>query len=69
MDGGNPSNILNITTFNFYSDPMKSSKAWVNILLFNGTNSPGDLADLLFMLNLTTRDSDKFLFTYGSLLQ
>jgi hypothetical protein len=53
---------LNITTFDFLTDPMRTSEAWMNIYLFNGTNDPGDLADLLFLLNFSEQDLDYYFF-------
>jgi hypothetical protein len=40
MDDKNITNYLNITKFNFYQDPMKTSKAWVNLHLNNATKDP-----------------------------
>lgn len=54
MDDKDPSNILNITTFNFYQDQMRTSKAWMNLILNNVTNDPSVYADLLFLLNMNS---------------
>ncbi len=62
MDDKNITNYLNITKFNFYQDPMKTSKAWVNLHLNNATKDPQDYADLLFLLNFTSADMDNLLF-------
>jgi hypothetical protein len=40
-------NPFNVTTFNFYTNPLKSAKAWMNIYLNNDTHNPADYIDLL----------------------
>jgi hypothetical protein len=48
-------NFWNISTFNFYSDLFISCKAWMNVYLYNETNSPRDYLDMLLTTNI---DSD-----------
>ena len=51
-----PSNYFNVTRFNFYEDPLLSSKAWVNIYLNNHTNNPADNVDLMLATGLNGYD-------------
>lgn len=45
-------NFWNVTTFNFYTDLFRSSKAWIEIYLYNETHSPSDYLDLLLITNM-----------------
>ena len=56
MNESDPNNYLNITTFNFYSDPKKTSQAWVDIFLNNVTRKPEYYVDLIYSLNMTSTD-------------
>lgn len=65
-NSSDPSNYYNITTFNFYEDPLRSSKAWVNIYLNNNTNNQNDYVDLLLATGKFGNDIDQMLHAKSS---
>lgn len=68
MDDKDPQNLLNITTFNFYSDPVRTSKAWVSLYMFNVSADPSLLADMLYLLNTDTKTISDWLFSSKTLV-
>ena len=61
-----PLNYYNVTTFNLYDDPVRSSRAWVNIYLNNHTNEPQDYVDLLLATGLFGNDLNATIHGKGS---
>lgn len=66
MDDKNETNILNITTFNFYQDPMRSSKAWVSLFMFNVSADPSILVDMMYLLNMNVNDISTLMYSSKS---
>ena len=63
-NGSNPvTNPLQITKFNFYTNPKETCKAWMNIFLNNQTYNPADYADLLFLMNITSTELTKLIYS------
>lgn len=56
MNDTDPANFWKINTFNFYVNPLKSSRAWVNIFLNNETYDPSDYLDLMYLTGLQGSD-------------
>lgn len=69
MNEKDPANPLGITRFNFYTDPMTTSRTWINLFQNNATHDPADLVDLMYLLNLTASDVNTMVWGSASLIQ
>ncbi len=46
-----------LTRFNFFRDPLESSKIWTSLILFNSTNNMEYMEQFLFALNITSEQA------------